>query len=233
MKLAARTWDRLLGSIHRNFPRNLLEQRRVFRSPPIVRDAWPGNYDRQVPFGGQVLNEFLRSLDTSPANGWKVVRDEDYFFHSSGFPKVDRFDDACGGPCSHAEIRYVGVDDGIRSDNCSFSNRHSGANDDVLAQPCALADPNRLHLGNSLHEDRDIGPTIFVHVVSDIDIASQEHMVFEDNLPNRRNNAASRHAAAVTNRYCYILAVAVWKRLQPAVGAHKHPGADGDALGAP
>ncbi len=91
------------------------------------------------------------------------------------------------------------IDDTIRPYHRALTDCHSRTNDDVLAEPGATSDSDRLYSRDALIHDRGPRTLEGVPVVRDVDVPCEEHAILDDHLLSRRQNAIARHGDTVAN----------------------------------
>jgi hypothetical protein len=136
-------------------------------------------------------------------------------------------DDSRGSADGNGVIRDVGENNRVRADNRATSNANPRPDDDVLTEPCSIADLDGADTRNPLFENRSRPVVEGVHMVGDVDVAGEQDLLPEPNGMRRRKDAVSDDARPVSNRKRDPRTVA-FEDLKPGASADENVAPDGN-----
>src|SRR5690348_13601132 len=135
-----------------------------------------------------------------------------------------------GSSGSHTIVRYIARHYGIRSNDRSRSNRHARADHDILAEPGASLNKDRLDLFNALSHHGGIGITVLVDMVRDIHVTGEEHVFFQFYVSYGRDDACASDACAFAYPDGNRLVLAVGQSLKPGTRSDENAVTNCDPL---
>jgi len=127
-------------------------------------------------------------------------------------------------------IGYAFHDHGIGTHYRAHANGHARADDHVLAKPGSSFNKYGLDLVQSLSQYRFFEVLIFVNMVGYIDVAGQQHMVFQNDASYCGDDARASAAAPFADGHGHGVVPRIGQGLEPGAGPDKHAIANGDPL---
>src|SRR5438445_3172976 len=128
----------------------------------------------------------------------------------------------------HRVVGEDGEHDGVRADHGAAADPHARPDDDVLAEPRAVADLDRPDTADALFDHGVADLLEGMHVIGDVNVPRHEHLPAETDRAAGGKDAAARHRRTVTYDDGDIDLAVSLQHLQPGAAADEDVVADCD-----